>query len=334
MNTLTKVENRIDGGREEMIRLTIAGTNSTDTRRLYTLAINDFWKWYEENGRPAMSLATVNRYRDYMVHTLKMKHSNVNVRLAAIRRLITAAAAEGLVNDLARGAVLVKGLPSRNDDTGRRLSAQQVEAFFDALPSVTLSNYRDRALVALAVGSGLRRGEIAALDVSHLGTLEGRPGIVGLRGKGDRERNVPVADWCMAIVREWLDVAGIVEGPVFQGVGRGKGPRAGLKRPGARITTQAIRNSLVRAIDNAKANGAELPAGLACHDLRRTFATLARKGKASIDQISYSLGHVSVATTERYLGKDQDFQDAPADHLGITLKTASRGMHAGRSMYL
>jgi len=59
---------------------------------------------------------------------------------------------------------------------------------------------------------------------------------------------------------------------------------------------------------------------LAPHDLRRTFAKLAHKGKAALEQIQLSLGHASVTTTERYLGVRQDLTDAPCDHLGLTIE--------------
>ena len=52
--------------------------------------------------------------------------------------------------------------------------------------------------------------------------------------------------------------------------------------------------------------------------LRRTFAKLAHKGRAALEQIQLSLGHASVTTTERYLGVRQDLTDAPCDHLGLT----------------
>ena len=59
---------------------------------------------------------------------------------------------------------------------------------------------------------------------------------------------------------------------------------------------------------------------LAPHDARRTFAKLAHKGKAPIEQIQIALGHESIQTTERYLGVRQDLTDAPCDHLGIDLE--------------
>ena len=58
---------------------------------------------------------------------------------------------------------------------------------------------------------------------------------------------------------------------------------------------------------------------LAPHDLRRTFAKLAHKGRAALEQIQLSLGHASILTTERYLGVRQDLHDAPCDHLGLRI---------------
>src|ERR1700722_16120227 len=58
-------------------------------------------------------------------------------------------------------------------------------------------------------------------------------------------------------------------------------------------------------------------AEVAPHDLRRTFAKLAHKGHAALEQIQITLGHASIQTTERYLGIEQDLTDAPCDHLGL-----------------
>jgi integrase len=63
--------------------------------------------------------------------------------------------------------------------------------------------------------------------------------------------------------------------------------------------------------------GIRLGAALAPHDLRRSFAKLAHKGRAPLEQIQISLGLASIQTTERYLGIEQDLTDAPCDHLGI-----------------
>ncbi len=59
---------------------------------------------------------------------------------------------------------------------------------------------------------------------------------------------------------------------------------------------------------------------LAPHDLRRTFAKFAHKGRSRLEQIQLSLGHASITTTERYLGVRRDLTDAPCDHLGLTIE--------------
>jgi integrase len=53
------------------------------------------------------------------------------------------------------------------------------------------------------------------------------------------------------------------------------------------------------------------------HDLRRTYGKLAHKGNARIEQIQLSYGHASLTTTEKYLGIEQDLEDAPCDRLGL-----------------
>ena len=61
---------------------------------------------------------------------------------------------------------------------------------------------------------------------------------------------------------------------------------------------------------------------VAPHDLRRTYAKLAHKGGAKLDQIQLSLGHASLMTTEKYLGVRQDLHDAPCDYLKLDLSAA------------
>src|SRR5215831_17652323 len=61
---------------------------------------------------------------------------------------------------------------------------------------------------------------------------------------------------------------------------------------------------------------------VAPHDLRRTYAKLAHKGGAKLDQIQLSLGHASLTTTGGYLGVRQDLHDAPCDYLKLDLSAA------------
>ncbi len=163
---------------------------------------------------------------------------------------------------------------------------------------------RDRVLLGLLLGCGLRRGELAALGFASVAQREGRWAIVDLVGKHGRVRTVPMPSWAKAALDGWA-AAGIAEGPVLRRV-----DKAGRVGPGP-IQAQSIFETVA---------GYGLRTGLGKitpHDLRRTFAKLAPQGQAPLEQIQITLGHASIQTTERYLGLAQNLHDAPCDRLGL-----------------
>jgi integrase len=109
------------------------------------------------------------------------------------------------------------------------------------------------------------------------------------------------------VIDAWADGAHLSEGHVFRSIHKGG------YLTGERMTSQAVH-------DVVKEYARALGLKLAAHDLRRTFAKLAHKGGAGLDQIQLSLGHASIKTTERYLGVQQNLHDAPCDHLGISIE--------------
>ena len=131
--------------------------------------------------------------------------------------------------------------------------------------------------------------------------------IVDLVGKHHRVRSVPMPNWTRVAIEAWTERAGIGEGRVFRSLR--KGDSAAI---GAGMSTQAI-------ADVVTAYALPLGVDVAPHDCRRTFAKLALKGGARLEQIQLSLGHASIRTTERYLGVEQDLTDAPCDRLGLRL---------------
>ena len=115
--------------------------------------------------------------------------------------------------------------------------------------------------------------------------------------------------WAQSAIDGWLAAAGFTSGLVLGAVNKGD-----------RITGQGMSAQSIYEV--VQAYGKELgAAALAPHDVRRTFAKLAHKGRAPLEQIQLSLGHASIQTTERYLGVAQDLTDAPCDHLGIRVRS-------------
>jgi integrase len=131
--------------------------------------------------------------------------------------------------------------------------------------------------------------------------------IVDLVGKHHRVRSVPMPNWTRAAIDVWTERAGIVDGRVFRSLRKGDGTTLG-----AGLSTQAI-------ADVVAAYAGRLGIDVAPHDCRRTFAKLALKGGARLEQIQLSLGHASIRTTERCLGVEQDLTDAPCNRLGLRL---------------
>src|SRR5712675_1917776 len=168
-----------------------------------------------------------------------------------------------------------------------------------------LKGKRDRALRALLLTCGLRRDEAVGLRIDDLQQREEHRAIVDLVGKAGHVRTVQIPDWVKGQLDEWLRAAGIGRGRIFRRVTR-------MGRPWGDCMTEKSIWHIVK--DCAKGIG--MPK-LAPHDLRRTCARLCHAAGGELEQIQFLLGHVSVQTTERYLGCKQRIRSAVNDRIGI-----------------
>jgi site-specific recombinase XerC len=147
--------------------------------------------------------------------------ATINLRLAAVRRLAYEAADTGLLSpDLAAGIRRVKGAKKIGVRLGNWLTAEQSCSLLRAAKVDSLKGRRDRAILALLLGCGLRRGEVVNLRLNHLQQREEHWAIVDLVGKAAHIRTVPVPDWVKAAIDGWLTAASITEGRVFRCVTR------------------------------------------------------------------------------------------------------------------
>ena len=116
---------------------------------------------------------------------------------------------------------------------------------------------------------------------------------------------MPIPQWVWTVLNEWLVAAAIHEGRIFRRVSR----TGRILGPG--ITAKAVWHIVKQA---ARAAGI---AKLAPHDLRRSCARLCQSAGGELEQIQLLLGHLSVQTTERYLGSKQRISAAVNDRIGI-----------------
>lgn len=290
-----------------LVTLTADSVSSDHSKRAYSAAVRDFYDWMASNPQEAasgFSRRTLQAWRTHL-EASGLAASTINVRLAAVRSLAREATANGYLDQqTASGIAAVRGIPARGVRLGTWLTRAQAETLLSAPGTTTLRGLRDRALLAVLLGAGLRRSEVASLRVEHIRMVEARWCIMDLRGKGGRVRSVPMPSWCKAAIDAWTAAAGITSGTLFRALRRG-GHLAGDS-----MTPEAIRQTVIEY-------GQQTGVAIAPHDLRRTFAHLAHKGHAALEQIQLSLGHASIQTTERYLGTKQNLADAPCDRLGI-----------------
>jgi site-specific recombinase XerD len=286
--------------------LVLDSVSSRHSRRVYAKALDDFWDWSQHSAPGGFTRETVQRYRAHLEQR-GIAASTLNLHLTVIRKLAREAASNGvLAQDAASAIAGVKGARQKGSRLGTWLNLDQAQALLKAPAGDSLRAKRDRALLALLVGCGLRRSEVAGLAFDRIEQREGRWVIVDIEGKGNRIRSVPMPAWAKAALDHWTAEAGITSGNLFRAISQ-KGEM------GEGLTAQAV-YLLVR--EYARLAGI----AVAPHDLRRTFAKLAHRGHSPIEQIQLSLGHGSILTTERYLGVRQSLTDAPCDHLGIELE--------------
>ncbi|PWT80795.1 MAG: integrase [Acidobacteria bacterium] len=286
-------------------QLVLDAVSSPLTRVMYAHAITEFEGWWQDNGRPPFVRATVQSYRSHL-ESRGLAPSSVNQRLSALRKLAREAAYNGLLDPVQAQAIRdVKGARIEGTRTGNWLTKKQAEALINKPGIETLKGKRDRAMLAVMIGCGLRRDEVARLGFENIRQLDGRWCVADLRGKHGRVRTVPMPSWCKAAIDQWAAAAGgLTSGAVFRGVNKGD------NITGESLTSQGVWRCVAKYSD------------IAPHDLRRTYAKLAHKGGAKLDQIQLSLGHASLTTTERYLGIHQDLGDAPCDYIRLDLSAA------------
>jgi site-specific recombinase XerD len=286
--------------------LVLDSVSSPITRRVYSLGLDEFFAWYAQEPRAGFTKATVAAWR-VALEARGLGAVSINVRITAVRKLAVESADNGLLApELASGITRVKGVPSKGVRLGNWLSTRQAQTLLNAPDTTKPKGLRDRAILAVLLGCGLRRSEVAALTAEHIQQRDGRWCIVDLVGKHGRVRTVPMPTWVKVAVDAWTSATSVANGHVFRTVTRG-----------GRVQGSALSEKVVWQLLQGYAAAVGVP-GIAPHDLRRTCAKLCRAAGGELEQIQLLLGHASVQTTERYLGTKQDLVHAPND--GIKLR--------------
>ena len=153
-------------------------------------------------------------------------------------------------------------------------------------PGLDLVALRDRALIELMYGSGLRVGECESLDT---GGIDLKRNEVRVVGKGNKERRVPLGEPCSEALAAWMEVRPLLDSKP----GAERALFLGVR--GGRLSARAVRRMVKR-----RALEAGIDLDVHPHALRHSFATHLLDGGADLRSIQEMLGHASLSTTQRY----------------------------------
>src|SRR6266404_4418945 len=192
---------------QKLKALVLDSVSSPITKRVYNMALNEFMAWFQQAPRPGFTKATVSAWR-VSLESRRLGSSSIIIRMSAIRKLAAEAADNGLIApELAAGIARVKSVKSTGIRVGNWLSLRQAQALLSAPDVATVKGLRDRAILAVLLGCGLRRSEVAALTSAHVQQRDGRWCIVDLVGKHGRIRTAPMPTWVKVAIRR-MDLRG------------------------------------------------------------------------------------------------------------------------------
>ena len=284
---------------QRLRRMVLDTLPSPNSRRNYARALDDLFTF--SAGRPL----TRELLMEYRASLESLSASTINVRLSAIRKMVSEARKNGMLSaEDAANLTEIPNIRQQGTRLGNWLTKEQARELLAVPDRSTLKGKRDYVLLALLVGCALRRQELASLDVCSIQLREGRWVLADLEGKGRRIRTVAVPVWVKHGINAWMMAAGIEEGPLLRRIRKGG-------KVGASLSDWAIWSVVEQS---AKQIGIER---FGAHDLRRTCAKLCRKSGGDLEQIQFLLGHSSIQTTERYLGSEQKIALAVNDNLGL-----------------
>ncbi len=285
---------------------------SPETVRAYLSDLEDFRQYLGGSGA-SKELREVDRIDVFHIRGFiasrfgKIKKGSVGRKLAAIRTLFRFLVRERVVESNPAAGVRA---PKRERALPRALSVDEVDRFFSRNPDMA---NRDRAIFELLYSSGLRVGELTSLKVRDLDLGNG---WVRVKGKGNKERYVPVGSKAVAALEVYVPARAVLE---TQTGSLRSGEALFLNSRGGPLSSRSVRRILKSCLDTAG-----LARNASPHAFRHSFATHLLQGGADLRSIQELLGHASLSTTQRYtkvdLGKLMEVYDRSHPRSGTSKK--------------
>jgi integrase/recombinase XerD len=265
-----------------------------NTRDAYGRDLEDFNTWATGQG---LALATLQQadVETYLIHCAAqgLAQSTRARRLSSIRGLFGFAFGEGWRKD--NPAIQIKG-PGRARSLPKTLTTQEVDQLLTAAQTVgraKIDRLRNTCLMQVLYATGMRVTELVSLPVS---ATRGDPRMLLVRGKGDRERMVPLSPPARKALKTWIVVR---DKQLALDMENGK-PGSRFLFPSRSKAGHITRHRFYMLIKELAVAGGVSPAKVTPHTLRHAFATHLLANGADLRAIQTLLGHADISTTEIY----------------------------------
>jgi len=265
---------------EKFIRyLEIEKNYSVHTILNYKLDLQDFGKFL---GTAELEKVDYLALRKYLA-VLKEKNlgnRTVGRRLSALRSFFRFLSREGYIKT---NPILMLSSPKLDKHLPSFMTEEEVKKLIEsafAKSQTDILGLRDRAILEAFYSSGLRISELVGLNLDDIDFISG---ILKVRGKGKKERVVPIGEAALSAIRKYLDKRKKQSTAVF------------LNKNSSRITTRGVRYILVGYLRLA-----EIKPGVSAHTFRHSFATHLLNRGADLRTVQELLGHANLSTTQIY----------------------------------
>jgi len=259
---------------------------SRNTLESYENDISDFISLMGKKGKTAPDEITISDVRVYLssLRDRKLAVSSIIRKLVSIRGFFKYLLKQGII----KGNPLVR---IENPRPWRKLpdvlSEEEVERLINAPDIKTLLGIRDRAMLEILYGCGLRVSELTGITVND---IDFESGILKAKGKGSKERLVPIGDQGLNALSDYVKKERIL----FQKK-KINSIYLFLNRSGKRISRQGVWKMLKRYCRKAKIKKRITP-----HTFRHSFATHMIERGADLRAVQLLLGHADISTTQIY----------------------------------
>jgi integrase/recombinase XerD len=265
-----------------------------NTLQAYARDLTDFTGWLERGGKDAASAGQAD-IEAYLVHcdAQGLARSTRARRLSAIKQLYRFAFDEGLRSD--NPAIQIRG-PGRDKRLPKTLELGDVDRLLEAARQTGRSKAdraRNACLMELLYATGMRVTELVSLPVA---SCRGDPQMLLVRGKGGKERLVPMSPPARAALAGWLEMRDATEATAKA---KGK-PVSAFLFPSSGKAGHLTRNRFFLLVKDFAVTAGISPERVSPHTLRHAFATHLLAGGADLRTIQTLLGHADVGTTEIY----------------------------------